>query len=96
MQTFFNLALASLKKLLLTVDPKSTSLSYNVCDGTYSRCLLVVGFLVLNTYHARVRYKFEKTTGFTKWYKLRRKGGGGYHADSKFNLDNPPTRHTVA
>ena len=76
MQTLFNLALASLKKLLLTVDPKSTSLSYNVCDGTYSRCLLVVGFLVLNTYHARVRYKFEKTTGFTKWYKLRRKGGG--------------------
>ena len=38
--------------------------------------VMLVGFLVLNTYHARVRYRFDKMTGLTKWYKLRRKGGG--------------------
>ena len=69
MQTLFNLALASLKKLLLTVDPKSTSLSY-------IRCLVVVGFLVW------------KNDRFHKMVQIEKKRGGGYHADSKFNLDN--------
>ena len=56
MQTLFNLALASLKKLLLTVDPKSTSLSY-------IRCLVVVGFLVWKNDRFHKMVQIEKKRG---------------------------------
>ena len=80
MRTFFNLPLASLRLNVISNSRSkvncTTSLSCKwstiwsyVCD------VMVVGFSVLNTYHARVRYVW-KNDQFDKMVQIEKKRGG--------------------